>query len=102
LRLDAGGTQSTFSNENTISTRSVATQCDGRVLVAGLKFVDGGNNGSLGRLLPTGAVDTAFGSAGAHDWESTDGGLVSVLIQDDGRIVVAGNERRPFVARLWP
>ena len=71
---------------------SVAMQSDGKIVVAGNSFIDGGNNDfAVGRYNANGKLDSSFNQTGkatadfgAHDLPR------SVAVLGDGRIVVAG------------
>jgi uncharacterized delta-60 repeat protein len=74
------------------SADSVAMQSDGKIVVAGNSFIDGGNNDfAVGRYNANGKLDSSFNQTGkasadfgAHDLPR------SVAVLGDGRIVVAG------------
>jgi uncharacterized delta-60 repeat protein len=70
--------------------RAVAIQPDGRIVVAG--YADA-HDMALLRLLPSGALDTRFGSGGAvtTDLDVWDVGASDLAIQRDGKIVVGGS-----------
>ena len=70
-------------------------QIDGRIVVAGFSIVIGGPTGvdfALARYNPDGSLDASFGSSGlvTTDFASLDDIGFALLIQADGRIVVAG------------
>ncbi|WP_374682213.1 DUF4347 domain-containing protein, partial [Accumulibacter sp.] len=108
VRYNADGTlDTTFNNTGKVTTAigtdsdlglSVTVQADGKILVAGQSNTAGGNfavvrynaNGSLdtGFGAGTGKVDTNFGG-------SSDDRGAAVLVQPDGKIVVAGTSK-PF------
>ena len=77
---------------------SVAIQSDGKILVAGeSKHVRGGYDFALARYNTNGNLDTSFDgdgmittTVGSHNFGQTYGAL-SVAIQSDGKIVVAGD-----------
>lgn len=71
--------------ERTIGVGAAAVQLDGRIVAAAM--LDGGSN-AIVRLLPNGQLDPAFPELGFQ------GSAQSILIQDDGRIVVAGSVTR--------
>lgn len=88
--------------------RGVARQPDGRLVVAG----ETGENVAVARLTPDGLLDASFApSASADDLDVADGRLEltysgsptalgvdtarDVLVQPDGKIVVAGSGRTP-------
>ncbi|BAM02675.1 hypothetical protein PSMK_05160 [Phycisphaera mikurensis NBRC 102666] len=80
--------------------QAVALQRDGKIVVAG------GSWFSLARLNLDGSPDTGFGSAGTGVVDDTFGSTFEandLLIQDDGRIVLAGDGAGDFIlARFDP
>jgi uncharacterized delta-60 repeat protein len=66
---------------------ALARQADGRILVAGRSSAAGA---VVARLRATGALDPDFGSGGRVTLPGG-GSASAVLVQPDGRIVVAGN-----------
>ncbi|MCD6064124.1 MAG: hypothetical protein K0R82_2035 [Flavipsychrobacter sp.] len=67
---------------------AVALQPDGKIVVAGSSFTSTTGGGAIARFKPNGTLDSTFGVNGkvsqmAGDWES-------IVIQPDGKIVVAG------------
>lgn len=89
---------------------AVVLMPDGRVIAAGHVFGSGLPDAvAVVRLLPDGAPDPSFGRNGrvSFDAAGINGQASAVLVQPDGRVVVAGRvvrpdivEWRPFVARL--
>ena len=74
------------------SADSVAMQSDGKIVVAGNSFIDGGNNDfAVVRYNANGTLDTTFNQTGkaTADFGAHDLGH-SVAVHGDGRIVVAG------------
>ncbi len=76
--------------------RGVAIQPDGKIVVVGEHFDTFGPGGmgnfAVARYLSTGALDTAFSGDGKLTTNLGDfGQALSVAIQPDGKIVVAGN-----------
>jgi uncharacterized delta-60 repeat protein len=79
-------------------TQSVAVQADGKVVVAGSAEGYGGKDFALVRYNPNGSLDTSFGAGGRvlTDFGSipSDGNVgdvaSAVVVQADGKIVVAG------------
>ena len=100
--LGGDGKETTDFGSSTDSGTSVAIQADGRIVVAGLSDRPGtGLDVLLARYHPDGALDASFSGDG---WETTDFGSEydsgrSVVVQPDGRIVVAG---RATLARYLP
>jgi len=101
LRYGADGSLDTsFGDSGKITTAvakesnadSVAMQSDGKIVVAGNSFIDGGNNDfAVVRYNANGKLDSSFNQTGkasadfgAHDLPR------SVALHGDGRIVVAG------------
>lgn len=82
--------------------RAVAVQPDGRIVIAGGAFL-------VTRFNVDGTLDTGFGSGGSvsvqfgeFEWESQ---ANAILVQPDGRIVVAGGSYNPYdfaLARFDP
>ena len=72
-------------------TQGLAIDPQGRALLAGTTGTQGDRNVGVLRLLPSGAVDTSFGSAGVGEVSLTtlDQGH-GVLVQPDGTILLAG------------
>jgi uncharacterized delta-60 repeat protein len=80
---------------------ALALQPDGRIVAVGAAYAAGNTASDIGvaRLLPTGLLDPDFPNRQV-DIATLDFGL-AVLIQGDGRIVVAGeNDNDMVVARL--
>ncbi|MCI1186827.1 T9SS type A sorting domain-containing protein [Hymenobacter sp. DH14] len=73
------------------TTMTMAVQADGKLLIGGQFTVSAGGMvyNRLARLTSTGAVDPSFASPAASSWttNSTD----AILVQPDGRILVAGS-----------
>ncbi len=93
-----------------VGVTSIATQCDGKIIIGGdFTSINGVPAVRLARLHPNGAIDTTF-SASANTTRpfSSDvpGTVNDVSIQADGRVVVAGNfldingQQRHRIARL--
>jgi uncharacterized delta-60 repeat protein len=82
-KLDFGG----YWDEAT----AIARQADGRLVVAGHTFTDGGNGLAVGRLTANGTPDATFDGDGLRmlDFPGYDYAY-AVLVQPDGRIVLAG------------
>jgi uncharacterized delta-60 repeat protein len=92
-----------------VYARSVAIQPNGKIVVAGITFIDGDSVFAVARLNPNGSVDTSFNGTGIvitsvgklyGNASYDEVGLVA--IQADGKIVVAGDsgpdEFKSFVA----
>ncbi|HKE20466.1 MAG TPA: hypothetical protein VKB80_36585, partial [Kofleriaceae bacterium] len=71
----------------------VAIQPDGRIVVVGVTSVGGQDDFAVNRYLAGGALDTSFGGDGkvATDFSGSVDRARAVLVQPDGRIVVAGH-----------
>jgi uncharacterized delta-60 repeat protein len=106
VNFDMDGNPGGFVSEAMTVTQSVGVQCDGKVLAAGTGAT--GDYAALLRSLEDGTLDESFGVAGTVEWTAQSSSpfashLISVVIQGDGKIVVAGlRDRAPFVARVWP
>lgn len=79
-------------NETSVAT-AVALQNDGSIVMAGNCYGSGYERMCAQRLTASGAVDTAFGNAGAVQLPIGSGvaNSAAVLVQADGRLVVAGS-----------
>lgn len=71
----------------------ITIQNDGKIIVAGSALIDGDYYFALARYNPNGDLDTAFDSDGKviTSVGNYDDSASSITIQDDGKIVVAGN-----------
>jgi uncharacterized delta-60 repeat protein len=83
----------------------LAVQSDGKILAAGdAGFRTGDSRFALARYNSDGTLDTSFGGDGkvSTNWTSGDDPVSSLLVQPDGKIVVAGgvaqNRRNPRLA----
>jgi uncharacterized delta-60 repeat protein len=90
-RLNADGT---FDGDFAASLNNmlycVALQEDGKILVGGdFTEISGQACKSVARLTPDGSLDPTF-----HFWPDTDGTLRSIVVQPDGKIVIAGNFKK--------
>ena len=109
VRYNANGTlDTTFGGGDGIVTTdfgnsdnaalSMALQSDGKIVVAGYSINAGTNfDIAVGRYNADGTPDTSFGTGGLvmTDFGSTDQAAVSVVLQSNGKIVVAGNSTIP-------
>ena len=111
----AGQLDTTFANGGIFGTttgvataNAVAIQSDGKIVVAGAGFVNGGFADTLIRLNTDGSLDSSFGSGGVANL--LPGGNVFVAfgffglsIQSDGKIVAAaagGSQRGQLLAQV--
>ena len=106
VRAAGGSLDTTFDSDGIAITNlggtndfgtSVAIQTDGKIVVAGASFKNGGYDFALTRYNSNGSLDTAFdGDIGTGngivitDFGGTNDSGSSVAIQADGKIVVAG------------
>jgi uncharacterized delta-60 repeat protein len=99
------GTGGAVVDPGTKADARLAVQADGRIVTAG-----GRGDVELARYLPSGALDTAFGSGGHLTVDLSDGGderATALAVMPDGRIVVgatatAGTDVDWIVARFRP
>ncbi|MCU0684307.1 MAG: hypothetical protein MUF34_19045 [Polyangiaceae bacterium] len=91
-------------------SRAIARQADGKAVVAGFQTeLDSLGGLSFVRLNVDGALDPSFGAGGVLTIEVPGGaGIFDLAVQDDGKIVAAGEGQPrfsadcPMVARLTP
>jgi uncharacterized delta-60 repeat protein len=71
---------------------SLAIQLDGKLIVAGQAFINGGNDFALARYNSNGMLDTSFSIDGkvTTNFGSPNDAAFSVAVQPDGKIVAAG------------
>jgi uncharacterized delta-60 repeat protein len=94
-RYNANGTlDTTFGTNGKVITAglvasAMAVDGSGRIVVA--------DSGHLARYTPNGALDTSFGTGGViiTNISSNIGSVVGVVLQPDGKIVLAGSPRDP-------
>jgi len=91
-----GGIATPFPGNLFSQAFAVAAQTNGDIVAVGqtaLTDVNGPSNFGLARYLPTGQIDTTFGNGGfvSTAFGSSAAFANTVLIQTDGKIVVAGN-----------
>lgn len=86
-----------YNNANGFSVGGIAIQKDGKILVAGSQYGGSFEGFTLMRLNTDGSVDTGFGSTGtvatqigAYGATGTYSTARAVVIQPDGKIVLAG------------
>jgi large repetitive protein len=95
----SGSVTTSFPGANDGQANGIAVQSDGKIVVVGIVTGATNNNGDWGiaRYLPTGALDTTFGSGGTARFNfntgfgtPAGGWAYDVTIQGDGKILVAG------------
>jgi uncharacterized delta-60 repeat protein len=104
----AGDLDPTFGQNGMVSTDlgpsdsadSVGIQPDGKIVVAG--EVAYGDEFGLARYNPDGTLDATFGTSGMVTTDISALGAYAMAIQMDGRIVVAGGDRRFALIRYMP
>ncbi len=90
-----GTTHTGYVNLSNLSTPAVAVQSDDRIVVAGIvSDLQTGSDFQVERLNPSGTLDPSFGSNGVVVTSSSPNASYarSVMIQADGKIVVAGDQ----------
>jgi uncharacterized delta-60 repeat protein len=99
-RLNADGTvDRAFTDSPDLgvngSVNALAIQSDGSILVGGL-FTQAGQveTMNLARYQPDGSVDKSFGAASGEP--GTDGVVLALAVQADGKIVIGGNFNTVF------
>ncbi len=99
VRYNTDGTpDSSFGTSGIVTTnisgysavKSVAIQSDGKIVVAGIGESSSGYNFAIVRYNTDGTPDSSFGTAGIVTTD-VNGSASSVTIQDDGKIIAAGD-----------
>ncbi|KJV05698.1 delta-60 repeat domain-containing protein [Methylocucumis oryzae] len=90
--FDGRGQITTDFNRGEDVARVIKVQADGKIVVAGYSFNGKTFDMAIVRYLSSGALDTKFGDNGmvTTSLSSADDAAYSVLLQDDGKIVVVG------------
>lgn len=91
------GTNGTASSDlGTLDVTDVAIQPDGKIVVVGNSITGGGSDCFVARFGSSGVLDTSFGTNGLRivDFSSWDQAR-SVIVQPDGKILVAGGSHPP-------
>jgi|GEM_PF-6022038 len=120
LRFNSDGSvDSTFGNNGIVMTNinndydaayALALQSDGKVVAAGKRGIQFNpteqrkGNVALARYNPDGSLDTTFGNGGkvVNDFgQGLESYAVDVLIQPDGRIIVAGESAYAFLVARY-
>ena len=103
-RINSNGTlDNTFSSDGKVFTNfenspsfanAVTIQNDGKIVAAGRSYINGHNNFSLARYNSDGSLDNTFSLDGKQNtvFGTNDYFGMSMAIQPDGKIVVAGFE----------
>jgi uncharacterized delta-60 repeat protein len=93
-----GGIVTTAIGNNDASGNSVAVQADGKIVVVGESNTLYGSDFAVVRYNTNGALDNTFGTNGIVNTDFSDPIDVarSVVIQPDGKIVVAGDSHADF------
>jgi uncharacterized delta-60 repeat protein len=92
-----GKTTTPFAVPSVAQTNSLRIQRDGKIVVAGVTFVNNVGNFALARYNSNGTLDTTFGTGGkvVTDFGADDHAF-SVALQADGKIVAAGMKGADF------
>src|SRR5262245_24477127 len=90
-----GGTVTTDFGGTSAAARAVAVQPDGKVVAAGLAAINGVLDFALARYNSDGTLDASFGTGGIVttpvDFPGSFDRVTSVVLQPDGKIVLAGS-----------
>jgi uncharacterized delta-60 repeat protein len=94
------GKVTTDISGNTDNATAVAIQSDGKIIVAGGASNGTNNDFALLRYNADGSLDTSFGTSGkvVLDFAKSDDLAKALMIQGDGKIVVAGSTNNISVA----
>lgn len=92
LSFDTDGIVTTLNIGIGASVRSIAMQNDGKIVVAGYTITSASNDFALARYNSDGSLDLSFDSDGivTTDFGGNNDRGFSIAIQNDGKIVVAG------------
>jgi len=98
----AGRVVTNISNQDLI--KGIVVQPDGKIIAGGFYITDDGHYFVM-RLNADGSFDNTFGSAGIDTFGQFQGTLQSVLLQSDGKILLAGSDytntnKHSFLMRL--
>jgi uncharacterized delta-60 repeat protein len=90
-----GGTVTTDFGGTGSTARAVAVRPDGKIVAAGAVAINGVAVFALARYNPNGTLDASFGAGGTvsthFDFAGSAARVLSVVLQPDGKIVVAGS-----------
>ena len=109
LLRSISGLQTIDSGEGRIDAFGQSVQADGKILVGGITYSNGG--GSYGvitgyavtRYNADGTLDTSFGDGGTLTFDIADYQNCSFTLQPDGGIIVTGSsDGHVFMARYFP
>ena len=97
-----GGRVTTDFNLSTDIANAVALQADGKLVVVGTTYTNNDYSGedfAIARYNPDGSIDSSFGTNGrvTTDFPGLAAVASSVLVQPDGKILVAGGAYPLFV-----
>ncbi|HMA35031.1 MAG TPA: delta-60 repeat domain-containing protein, partial [Chloroflexia bacterium] len=103
----AGWVTTGFNANTSESVQGLALQPDGKIVAAGVTYSPSTQGDfALARYLPTGSLDSSFGSGGqvVTDFAGGGDGANATLVDASGRIVVAGVAYLPAPdgTLLWP
>ena len=96
--FDTDGKVTTDFSNNTDMSRSIVSQPNGKTVVIGYSYNGVNSDFALTRYNSNGALDTTFDSDGkvTTDFSNGDDAGMSVAIQSNGKIVVAGSTSNGF------
>jgi uncharacterized delta-60 repeat protein len=101
-RFNGTGKVITAVGDGDCKGEGLALQSDGKIVVAGYSFKPGGKDRAEFTVLrynPDGTLDSGFGESGKVTSEigASSDSASSVALQDDGKIVVAGDTLAPYI-----
>ena len=98
-----GDGSATLPGDGSYAPAAMAVDAQGRIVIGGAVSRNGQVDDRLMRLLPGGAPDLAFGTAGVvtRSEDDTDG-INALLVQRNGRILTAGKNYIANVSRYTP
>jgi len=90
-----GGKVTTDFAGNDDEAHGIAVQADGKLVTVGVAKTSRSNDFALARYNPNGSLDATFGTGGkvTTDFAGNDDAAFAVVLQSDGKIVVAGEAK---------
>ena len=102
--LDAGFAKGGIIKDSVFVKGDIVVQPDQKILVATSSPINGDFKGGfqLERYLPDGSLDPAFGENGITSLINNQGGINSVALLPDGKIIAGGSYKNMIIAKYLP